>query len=99
MCYDSSETFTGNKTLVCTVGDLKPGQQFRTQDGTTILVTNLGWVEVETGRAIDVDLSNLNLGRDRAGRLYASRSLNPQILEVEEEITPETTASYNDLGN
>lgn len=79
MCLE----FTGNKTLVCQVGDLKVGQQYRTPEGTTRIMTdgttNLDgvslMVEIETGKVFNVDNST-KLGTDRAGRMYASRSLN-----------------------
>ena len=73
----------GHKTLACTVGDLQPGQTYRTPEGQTMLVTdgprNLNGVtvvNVETGALAFVSLDT-RLGHDRRDRLYASRSLNP----------------------
>lgn len=78
--------FTGNKTLVCTVGDLQPGQRYRDPEGNEYLIAEgdlivnvatgavtcrLDWVEAEGRYRKDT-----KLGTDRAGRLYASRSLN-----------------------
>lgn len=75
-------TFDGNKVEVCTAGDLKPGQQFRTPNGDTILVTDgsgtleeVATVNVRTGR-LATERADTRLGTDRRGRLYASRYLN-----------------------
>lgn len=76
------------RTLVCTVGDLKPGQKYRDPDGQTWLVTDLpaeaGYqdtltvvVNVETGHTKQV-ANGIKLGYDREGRLYAGRYLNQQ---------------------
>jgi hypothetical protein len=92
MCL--ANNFDGNKTLVCQVGDLTNGDQYRTPDepgislGDTMLVLCLptddiseqeGFTKVaslRTGVVIGVS-NSIKLGRDRAGRLYASRYLNP----------------------
>lgn len=80
----------GNKVEVCRVGDLKPGQRYRTPDGKTMVVlneTSLGLVgltytgegdlvmDQETGEVFEVP-SSTKLGHDRRDRLYASRYLN-----------------------
>lgn len=80
MCYDTS--FDGNKVAVCQVDDLVPGQTFRTPERHTLMVLDLATDDgyslcaTETGAVIKVG-NNTNLGHDRAGRLYASRYLNP----------------------
>ena len=81
MCIDSD--FTGHKVQVCQVGDLQTGQRYRLPAGDEVIVTDLpdgrdGYtrvVDLATGRAYSATNST-RLGRDRAGRLYASRSLN-----------------------
>jgi len=81
MCLNSS--FNGNKVLTCQVGDLVPGNTYRTPDRQTPMVLDLpadydGFVRVtnEQGQVTSVPTST-KLGHDRAGRLYASRYLNP----------------------
>ena len=80
--------FIGHKVLVCTVGDLKPGQRYRTPDGRTMMVTDYANIpgHVSTPRRLVVNIHNgrsetedptIKLGTDQRGRLYASRSLNP----------------------
>lgn len=89
-------TYDGNKTLVCQLGDLTNGDQYRTPYGDTMLVlcdpvhdVEDGYVRVasiKTGVIIGVSTS-IKLGRDRAGRLYASRSLNdpqPAVVDADE---------------
>lgn len=84
MCLDTNETFDGHKTLVCQVGDLKLGDQYRTPEGETRIMTDGttgmdGYslvVCLETGKVHNVN-NSIKLGTDRRGRLYASRSLNP----------------------
>jgi hypothetical protein len=82
MCTETA--FTGNKVQVCTVGDLKPGDKYRTPEGRTLMVTNLhilaqadevDTIDLDNGK-ITVAKKDTKLGTDRAGRLYASRSLN-----------------------
>ncbi len=85
MCESST---IGNKVLVCDVGDLRPGQQYRTPSiggapGEDILVCEslnnedtTTTVCIRTG-TITMVPSATHLGRDRCGRLYASRYLNP----------------------
>lgn len=83
MCLATN--FDGNKVQVCTVGDLKPGDQYRTPDGGGVLVIDnenrrpespmVDVVIMNTGVLYAV-AKNIRLGRDRAGRLYASRYLN-----------------------
>jgi hypothetical protein len=76
--------FDGNKLQVCTVGDLRPGEQYRTPDGNTQMVLNLaadrdGFVRVaDTQGQVTSVANSIKLGTDRQGRLYASRYLNPQ---------------------
>lgn len=86
MCYENRDL---NKVQVCTVGDLKPGDQYRTPDGKTLLVTDTTpnvVVDIETGATNQADPTT-KLGRDRAGRLYASRFLNqpqpPPAMKIE----------------
>lgn len=75
----------GNKVLVCQVGDLKPGMRFRTPDGSEYMITDAETVDGLTGVVklangqLDIERSDLKLGRDRRGRLYASRYLNPGV--------------------
>jgi len=95
MCYDASESFEGNKVLVCQVGDLDAGQRYRTPDGKTLMVlANLpedhgsSYVaDLDSGEAFTVGNST-KLGRDRAGRLYASRSLNMPITAPTDDTIP-----------
>ena len=75
--------FTGHKTQVCQVADLTPGQRYRTPNGEEYLVMAERYldplvtvVDLATGEVVGVDPST-KLGHDQAGRLYASRSLNP----------------------
>ena len=92
MCETSE--FTGNKTLVCQVGDLKAGDRYRTPKGDTRLVMDqtarpcadglVRTVSLFNGMPIDVDPTT-KLGRDRAGRLYASRSLNCPVAPTTEQ--------------
>lgn len=87
MCVTSK--FDGHKIEVCRVSDLAPGDRYRTPDGRELLVTDLKFcaagfttvIDVATGIVVDVDGAT-RLGRDRAGRLYASRSLNPVVPAV-----------------
>jgi hypothetical protein len=74
MCLDS----TYKVEEVCTVGDLKSGQRYRTPDREEFLKTDSlpnMVVNVRTGEVIRPDLST-KLGYDQAGRLYAARRLN-----------------------
>jgi hypothetical protein len=95
MC--TATQFDGNKTLVCQVGDLTPGQQYRTPEGRTLMVLSLmadhdGYTrvaDIETGEVFNPSNST-RLGTDRAGRLYASRSLN--------QPTPDVTVTGADLS-
>lgn len=83
MCLDTSNNFDGNKVVVCQVGDLKPGQQYRMPEGETRIMTDGdagmdGYsltVCLETGKVHNTN-NSIKLGTDRRGRLYASRSLN-----------------------
>jgi hypothetical protein len=88
MCYDSADDFDGNKVLVCQVGDLKPGDRYRTPDepgvslGVSLMVLDLPAVEgfsmvTDTNGRVSSVPNSTKLGRDRCGRLYASRYLNP----------------------
>lgn len=69
---------------VCTVGNLKPGQKYRTPERETLMVINLGTrlpgmtavVNVETGIVGAPVPNTTKLGHDREGRLYAGRYLN-----------------------
>lgn len=76
-----------NRTQVCTVGDLTPGQNFRTQDGGSLMVVDLPPTKEDRVYTVNTDghvgevNANIKLGRDRQGRLYASRFLNPHALE------------------
>ena len=85
MYYDAN--YNGNKVEVCKIGDLKPGDRFRDPDGHDFMVaeghlivrldngtvqSTLDW----TGSGYRKDT---RLGRDRRGRLYASRYLNPSV--------------------
>ena len=78
MCME----FTGNKVHVTDVGNLAPGEKYRTPEGDTLMVCATPNNEVSTTVAnlrtgeISTAPSATKLGRDRAGRLYASRSLN-----------------------
>lgn len=90
MCLD----FNGNKVQVCTVGDLLPGQRYRDPDGEEYLITDGTYpvVNLRTGEvASTLDWigtgfrKDIKLGTDRAGRLYASRYLNPATKPVEEQ--------------
>lgn len=77
----------GNKVQVCTVGDLTSGSTYRTPEGGDMLVTDrrgagkVVVVNTATGLTSEVDES-IRLGTDRAGRLYASRFLNPPTPDV-----------------
>jgi hypothetical protein len=85
MC--ASNDFTGHKELVCTVGDLRPGDRYRTPDGGERLLVSppaadvTRVVDLVTGELLNADPAT-KLGRDRVGRLYASRSLNPVVPQV-----------------
>lgn len=84
-------SYNGNKVQECTLGDLKPGQQYRTPfpNATTMMVTTIDAEETDkpvggkTVMVVDLNTGlleeeecSLKLGRDRHGRLYASRYLN-----------------------
>ena len=86
MC--TTAAFDGNKTQVCTVGDLKPGNRYRTPSGAEMMVADLHpmnmvpqiyqfvfVVDTATG-ILGRERPDTRLGTDRAGRLYASRALN-----------------------
>ena len=92
MCYENRNL---NKVLVCTVGDLYAGRQYRTPDGQTMLVTDAGNADspgleaicesLGEGQTLVINLrtgefdkvsNSVKLGKDREGRLYASRFLN-----------------------
>ena len=88
MC-EATATYDGNKTLVCQVGDLTNGDQYRTPEGNTMLVLHDPVHDDEDGyrpvacmqNGVILRVSNsIKLGRDRAGRLYASRSLNDPVI-------------------
>ncbi len=69
-------------TLTSTVGNLQPGQRYRTPDGHTLMVCNQprgnDTTVVDTADGtIQVVASAVKLGHDRHDRLYASRYLNP----------------------
>jgi hypothetical protein len=81
-----------NEVHVCDLCDLQPGAQYRTPEGDTLLVTeclfdgptdSVQVVNIRTGR-IALVAGRTKLGRDRAGRLYASRYLNPVEADVED---------------
>lgn len=83
MCIDAS--FDGNKVLVCQVGDLMAGQRFRTPEAVEYMVLSLPAdfdshtrvANIMTGTVANIN-NSVKLGRDRQGRLYASRYLNQQ---------------------
>lgn len=92
MC--DSASFDGNRVEVCRIGDLKPGDHFRTPEGRTWLVTahqqpnseHQFCACIEDGR-MDAIPDGVRLGRDRRGRLYASRYLNrPQAVVADQPI-------------
>ena len=101
MCME----FTGNKVHVTDVGNLAPGEKYRTPEGDTLMVCATPINEVittvvnlRTGIIVTA-LSATKLGRDRAGRLYASRSLNqvaPNLVQVEGKLIDMNT-EFNDL--
>lgn len=105
MCYGRDEQFDGNKTEVCKVGDLVPGQSFRTPDAHTLAVLDLPCDEPghslttnESGVIVKVS-DTTRLGRDRAGRLYASRSLNPLKYNTAQAKYGEITFTDADVVN
>jgi hypothetical protein len=71
-----------NKVEVCEVGNLAPGQTYRTPDGLTcmVLVPVPGKFQVVDALGCVSEVpTTTKLGRDRKGRLYASRYLNPPL--------------------
>ena len=80
MCYDNGL----NKVCEKQVGDLAPGEVFRTPDGKSFMVLSLpadfdGYtrcVDLANGAVATIP-NSVRLGRDRGYRLYASRYLNP----------------------
>lgn len=86
MCYNTDAQFDGNKVLERQVGDLATGDKYRTPDGRTMLMLGGPNITDKDGYSLAADTqtglvefvsNSINLGRDREGRLYASRSLNP----------------------
>lgn len=80
MCYSLKDA---NRVRECDLGDCAPGTQYRTPEGDSVLVcdtlnneTHTTTVNLRTG-LISMVPSTVKLGRDRSGRLYASRFLNP----------------------
>ena len=84
MCYANRDL---NKDCIGMVGGLQGGEQYRTPDGVTMLVTaerstlHTTCVNMTTGELVAV-ANDVKLGRDRAYRLYASRYLNPPAQEI-----------------
>ncbi|HYT89470.1 MAG TPA: hypothetical protein VEL76_12260 [Gemmataceae bacterium] len=81
-------------TLVCTIGDLFAGASYHDPDGDTFVVTDRARdadsttvVNLRTGRVTPV-YSDVKLGRDEKGRLYASTYLNDWYCDA--PVTPDT---------
>jgi hypothetical protein len=103
---DRMDRIRDNEVHVCDLCDLQPGAQYRTPEGDTMLVTeclfdgptdSVQVVNIRTGR-IALVAGRTKLGRDRAGRLYASRYLNPPVEADEEDKTPTLVDEEVDLG-
>lgn len=84
--------------FACTVADLAPGRLYRDPDGKTFMVTSgvpgssydgsITVVRLDDGVLIEIR-SDLRLGYDREGRLYASRRLNaPPIDDANNSVSP-----------
>lgn len=105
MCM-GDDGFTGNKVQVCTVGELPHGSNYRDPNRNAWLVTkptvnanpNTRVVVNLTTGAIEEHPSDLKLGRDRCGRLYASRTLNPNVYPVLKPDAPDTVVDAENIS-
>lgn len=91
MCFSTDHA---NRIEVCKLSDLEPGAQYRVPDGDSVLVTeclfdgptdSVQTVNIRTGRIAHVR-GDTKLGRDRQGRLYASRYLNPAAKDASDDL-------------
>lgn len=79
-------------TLICTVGDLKPGNTYHDPNGQTwmltnlpapqnvspdsVMVVNVSWGSWRSMGTVTPVYADVKLGQDERGRLYASTYLN-----------------------